>query len=123
MNRRAFLSGVTLSGLMMPWATEAQPRNGNRPRIALLLSAPRPDATPAIKAFENGLAALGYVNGKNISLTYYETNGSREQLARVAPELVRASPDVIVVWSTMGTVTIKSVTSTIPVVFINVGNP
>jgi putative ABC transport system substrate-binding protein len=61
---------------------------------------------------------LGYVEGKNLRLERRYTGGRSDQLPGAAAELVRLSPDLIVVWTPAGTVAVKDATSTIPVVFL-----
>jgi putative ABC transport system substrate-binding protein len=50
------------------------------------------------------------------------TGGRADQLAQAATELVRMSPDVIVVWSPIATAAVKNATTTIPIVFLAGGS-
>jgi putative ABC transport system substrate-binding protein len=71
MDRRAFISGITLGLLAAPLAAEGQ-QAGKIARIGLLRTGSPPD--PALGAFKEGLRELGYVEGQNIVLDvrFYE---------------------------------------------------
>jgi putative ABC transport system substrate-binding protein len=76
---------------------------------------------PMDQVFERVLRDLGYVEGKNLRLERRYTGGRSDQLPGAAAELVRLTPDLIVVWSPAATVAVKDATSTIPVVFLGGG--
>jgi hypothetical protein len=70
MERRKFMSVMTGGLLAAPLAAEAQPQGGKFHRVGTLHSASREDAVPRIAALELGLAELGYVAGRNITLMH-----------------------------------------------------
>jgi putative tryptophan/tyrosine transport system substrate-binding protein len=79
---------------------------------------------PQLEGLRQGLSELGYVEGKNITIEYRFAEGKLERLPDLAAELVRLSVDVIVAaGGTPGIVAAKNATSTIPIVFPNVGDP
>jgi putative ABC transport system substrate-binding protein len=90
------------------------------PRIGFV-AANRPD-TPSIVEFRRGLRDLGYIEGKNILIEYRSVEGVAE-LPNLVAELVRLKVDVIVVPNTPGAQAAKNATTTIPVIFINAGDP
>ena len=49
-----------------------------------------------LTAFRQGLRKLGYVEGKNIVIEERYAKGRRDRLPKLAAELVRLKPDVIV---------------------------
>jgi putative ABC transport system substrate-binding protein len=69
-----------------------------------------------LSAFREGLAALGYAEGKNLVLDVRWAEGSTKRLATLAAELVASNVDVLVTHSTLGTLTVKRATTTIPIV-------
>ncbi len=98
MDRRAFISGITLVVLAAPLAAEAQPARNVR---AVGFLGPPPSAGGLVQAFQQGLRDLGYVEGQNIRIEYRYTDvalqGHPELFPRLAAELVRLKPDVLVV--------------------------
>jgi putative ABC transport system substrate-binding protein len=55
-----------------------------------------PATDPSITSFRQGLRALGYVEGQNISLELRSSGGDNSRLPALAVELVALKPDVIV---------------------------
>ena len=87
---------LTLSLLVAPLVTAAQPV-GKMHRIGWLhpgLSRPAPH--PSLEAFRQGLRAFGSVEGQNLVMEYRFAEGSDERLADLAAELVRLNVDVMV---------------------------
>jgi putative ABC transport system substrate-binding protein len=81
------------------------------------LAALSPSAISArVEAFKQGLAELGYVEGKNIVVEYRWANGKFEQVAALAAEMVNLKPEVIVTAGPTDTRAAKQATSTIPIV-------
>jgi putative tryptophan/tyrosine transport system substrate-binding protein len=74
MDRRAFISGITLGVLAAPLAAEAQPA-GKVWRIGMLSSGSPSAAVARIDAFKQGLRDLGYVEGKNLAIEYRWAEG------------------------------------------------
>jgi putative tryptophan/tyrosine transport system substrate-binding protein len=73
--------------------------------------------------FGRELRQLGYVEGKNIALDYRYADNKLERLPALANEMVRLKVDVIVTPTTPAAVAAKNATKTIPIVFLNVGDP
>ena len=77
-----------------------------------------------LDAFREGLQKLGYVEGKNITIDYRGTTGISDQAQRgIASELVARKVDVIVASVTQKALAARSVTSTIPIVMVNIPDP
>jgi ABC-type uncharacterized transport system substrate-binding protein len=117
--RRAFLArlGDLASGsLLLPLAARAQ-QAGRVYRIGYLsLGSPAAEAT-RFDAFRAGLAALGYVEGKNLVIeTRWLEGGKYDRLAELAAQLVDLKVDVIVTYATPGVLAAKRATTTIPIV-------
>jgi putative tryptophan/tyrosine transport system substrate-binding protein len=93
------------------------------PRIGFL-NALFPTTSPArIKAFQQGLRDVGYVEGKNIVIEYRYAERKIDRLPALAAELVRLKVDVIVTSASQETRAAKVATSTIPIVMINEPDP
>jgi putative ABC transport system substrate-binding protein len=75
------------------------------------------------EALLQGLRDLGYVEGKNITIDYRWGEGKAELLPGLADELIRLKPDVIFVGAPQPTLALKKATTTIPVVFVGIGDP
>jgi putative ABC transport system substrate-binding protein len=76
-----------------------------------------------IEAFRLGLRELNYVEGKNIAIDWRSAEGKGDRLPGLAAELVRRKVDVIVTSGGAPTRAAKAVTSTIPIVLTNEGDP
>jgi len=100
----------------------AQP--GNKvPRIAMVNVQTRAILAERVEAFRNGLANLGYVEGKNIVFEYVDSGGNPNDLPAVVAQLVRRSPDVIVTGGSQATRAAKEGTSVIPIVMSQDNDP
>jgi putative ABC transport system substrate-binding protein len=121
MDRRTFVAG-TLALLAVPLHAEAQPA-AKIPRIGFLGPGPIADWSDDREAFRQGLRALGYIEGQNISIEWRFTNVGYERLPDLAAELVQLNPDVIVTVTTPAAKAAKAATTTIPIVMSGVARP
>jgi len=76
-----------------------------------------------LAAFLETFQKLGWADGRNVPIAYRWGAGDPETYKAAAAELVRSAPDVIVVASSQGLTELKRLTSTIPLVFTQVGDP
>jgi putative ABC transport system substrate-binding protein len=74
-----------------------------------------------VGCFLDGLRALGYVEGRNISVESRFTDGDYEQLPARAAELVILRPDVIYTFTAAGAAAAAKATTTIPIVVAPAG--
>lgn len=108
---------VAAATALLPFAfspTLAAAQQPAKARVAWLAVAPH----PLIEPFREGLRALGYVEGQNIEISFEDAEGRTERLDELAGELLRRSPDVIVV---SGAATMRAahrVVKSVPVVFV-----
>jgi putative ABC transport system substrate-binding protein len=110
--------------LVAPLAAQAPP-TGKVWSIGFL--GPPPSAGGLVQAFQQGLRDLGYVEGRNLRIDYRYTDvalqGHPELFPRLAAELLRLQPDVLVVSVTEAAVAAKAATRTIPIVMVSVPDP
>ena len=116
MLRREFITLIGGAAATWPFAVRAQQQSGKIARIGLLT--PKTDASvlAQISAFRQGLADLGWVEGRNIRIEHRDAEGQAERLPALAVELVGLNVDVIVTVDTPPTKAAKQATSTIPIV-------
>jgi putative ABC transport system substrate-binding protein len=118
MERREF---IKLAGLMAAWPTLARAQRMRRIGV-LTQGSIHSHPTPPFRAFLDTLHQAGWIEGANINIEWRFSEGSAEQLPRLAGELV-ASVEVIVTATTGPTLAAKQATSTIPIVFVQVADP
>jgi len=74
-------------------------------------------------AFEQGLQAFGWSQGRNITIEYRSAEGSFDRLPELCAELVSHGVDLILAVSAPETAAAEQCTSTIPIVFAIHGDP
>ena len=113
MKRRAF---ITLLGGATVWPLAARAQQaGKLPTIGFLGT----DAavfSPWTAAFAERLRALGWIDGRTITIEYRWAEGRPERYAEIAAEFVRLKVDVIVA-NGDAVPRVKQATSVIPIVF------
>jgi putative tryptophan/tyrosine transport system substrate-binding protein len=119
MERRHFLL-TSLAGLAAPLAAMAQ-QTGKVYRVGFLSAGPPPGEF--VEAFQQGLRALGYIEGLNVVIEYRSTDGSFDELSRLAAELVRLNVDVILASGAPAAFAARSATTKVPIVFVRVYDP
>ena len=121
MDRRAFIGTLAGGLLAAPRAVEAQAA-GKVWRVAVLTGGLPRSAAP-VRALEQRLADLGYVEGRNLAIDFQSAGGQNDRLPALAGELVQGRPDVLVAFSTQSALAAKNATQTIPIVLGAVGDP
>jgi putative ABC transport system substrate-binding protein len=121
MRRRDFIK--VLSGAAA-WPLAARAQTLISPTIGFLSSRSSDVDASLVTAFHQGLAANGFIDGRNVAIEFRWARGRYEQLPKLAAELV--SKPVAVLVSTGGTVSAraaKASTTTTPVVFTTADDP
>ena len=114
MDRRAFLSGITLGLLAAPLAAEGQ-QAGKVYRIGALLGLTLP-TPPGEGLWYDRMRELGWVYGQNY-VVERRTYGDRpERIPDQAAELMKSGVDVFIVSSNRHASRLQQVTRTIPIV-------
>ena len=121
MNRRRFLLTSLAGALAAPLAAEGQP-TARMFRIGFLPSGASPAHRQQLEALDEGLRALGYVQGKNIAITALWPKTPSE-LPELAALLVKQNVELIVAPSSPAVAALKRVTVTIPIVFATAADP
>ena len=116
MDRREFISALTVSLLAAPAAGEAQPA-ARLPRISVFGLTPA-NATLS-EAFKQGLGDSGYAEGRNVVIEFRDADGRPERLPELAADLVRREVDVIFVRGAGALSAAKQATSRIPTVAVD----
>src|SRR5215471_13080584 len=123
MRRREF---ITLVGGAAAWPLAARAQQDGRVRrVGMLQSGSEDDlVTQAnMAAWRQELAKLWWVEGRNLRIDLRHTHGDPDLMRAYAAELVGFDPDVISVGGQAGTRLLQRQTRTIPLVFVQVGDP
>jgi len=91
---------------------------GKIPLVGVLLVNTAADPEPARSLLQESLAALGYVEGRDLRLQFRFAEGHAEDFAALAEALVGDRPDVIVALGDAATRAAQQVTRTIPIVAV-----
>ncbi|HEX9434025.1 MAG TPA: ABC transporter substrate-binding protein [Burkholderiales bacterium] len=121
MNRRDALLALAALGA----ASAARAQSGRSRSLAVLMGYAEDDpvAQTRFAAFREGLAALGWVEGKNLKMEVRWSAGDPNQAAVFAKELVALAPDAILSNTTPVTAALQRETRSIPIVFTVVSDP
>jgi putative tryptophan/tyrosine transport system substrate-binding protein len=112
---------VALCVLLLAFSVSAEAQQPNRVLRIGLLASGVPSVYPArIAAFEEGLHDLGY---KNIIIERRYAEGRFDRLPDLAAQLVDLKVDIILATSDPSVRAGKKATQTIPIVFVNAGDP
>ena len=107
MRRREFISLLGSVAATYPLVVSAQ-QSARQRRVGILIFSE--DDKAIIRPFLQGLAALGYVDGKTVVIEYRDAEAKYERLAAMADELVRLNPDVIFSFGGEQAPTVKAAT-------------
>jgi putative tryptophan/tyrosine transport system substrate-binding protein len=116
--RRDFICLATAAGTALPFRARAA-TSGKVWRMGFLAHG----YEIFYDALFEGLAPLGYVEGKNLVVERRYAEGHSERFKEFAAEMVRLKADIIIVSTTPAALAIKSTTTEIPVVFPNAISP
>jgi putative ABC transport system substrate-binding protein len=121
MRRRNFIIGSVLS---LGLASARAQSSATLPRLGWLI--PTPPGNPQGMPFMDGLAKLGWIEGKTIQIDRRFAGDTADQLATLearAREIVALKPDVIFTSTSPAVDAVRRQAGTVPIVFIGVNNP
>ncbi len=118
---RLWLVLALLVGLAVPAAGAAQ--SLKRPARIGFFGVGRSGPSLVGQAFRQGLADLGYVEGKTIVIEWRLAEGDETRLAALVGDLVARKVDVIVAVGDQSIAAAKRATTTIPIVMANPTDP
>jgi putative ABC transport system substrate-binding protein len=122
MRRREFIAGI---GSAAVWPVVARAQQSDRVRrIGVLMLGDKndPEQKRRLTAFMQALGDLGWTNG-DLRMDVRWGGGDNNRIRAVAQELVGLRPEIILTGGLPATVAVKRETRTIPIVFVNVGDP
>ena len=122
MRRRQFITLLGGAAATWPLAARAQ-KPAKIPRIGFLGNSTATMEANLIGPLRDGLRELGYEEGRNVIIEFRWADGKYDQFPALVAELLAAKVDVIITAGTPATLAIKKATSTVPLVFIAVGDP
>jgi putative tryptophan/tyrosine transport system substrate-binding protein len=123
MRRREFIAGL---GGAVAWPAVARAQQAPRVRrVGVLLNFDENDseAQAHLSTFTEGLAELGWTDGRNIRMDVRWGAGNVDRMRMFAKELVNLQPDVILSEGTPTTAALQRETRTVPIVFAAVSDP
>ena len=121
--RREF---ITLLGGVAAWPVAARAQQPERMRRVGVLTAFAEndrDAQAYTTAFRQALEKLGWAAGRNVRIDYRWGGAEPERIRTCAIELVGLKPDVILAVTAQALQPLQQVTSSIPIVFTQMGDP
>ena len=121
--RRKFLA--TLGGAAVAWPLAARAQQVERMRrigVLMALAADDPEGQARIKVFEQGLNELGWSVDRNLRIDYRWAAGDTNRYRSYAAELLALGPDVVVAVGSAAMGPLQA-TQSVPVVFVQVGDP
>jgi putative ABC transport system substrate-binding protein len=109
------LAAILLLCVALPAAAQEA---GKAPLVGVLLINTAADPEPVASLFRNALAALGYVDGRNLRLEFHFAEGHADRFPALAAVLVRDRPAVIAALGDAAVRAAQQATATIPIVAI-----
>jgi putative ABC transport system substrate-binding protein len=124
MKRREFIT--LLGGAVAAWPLAARAQRPDRMRrLGVLMAFDEDDPGPngRLSGFTQGLAELGWTDGRNVRMDVRWAAGNVDRMRMFAKELVDLQPDVILADTTPVTAAVQRETRTIPIVLLEVSDP
>jgi ABC-type uncharacterized transport system substrate-binding protein len=123
MKRRQFITLLSGAAAAWPLAARAQQERMRRIGVLTVNAENDPEYRASIAQFVQGLASLGWTEGRNIQIDHRCAAGDVQRMHAFAKELVGLAPDVLFTSSTPTSVALWRETRVIPIVFAQVSDP
>jgi len=120
LKRREFIT--LFGGAAAAWPLAAQAQQSTMPVVGFLRSTPADPFTKLVDALRLGLSESGLVEGANVTIDYRYADNHLERLPNLAAELAHRPVNVIVA-NSLAAEAARSITSTIPIVFVTADDP
>jgi putative tryptophan/tyrosine transport system substrate-binding protein len=122
MSRRTFIAGL---GCAAAWPLVVRAQQARMRRIGVLMGYDENDQTAKayFSGFTQGLAELGWTDGRNMRMDVRWAAGDVDRMRVFAKELVGLQPDVIFASNTPVTAALQREARAIPIVFVVVSDP
>ena len=114
MRRREFVGG--LGGAVVAWPLPGRAQKSDKRLIGNLFAASMTSAAPQINAILGGLRDLGHLEGRDFDMLHSPADGAMGRLPRLAEDMIKRKPDVILANPTPAIVAARAITRTIPIV-------
>ena len=111
LRRREFIAG--LGGAAASWPLALRAQQQTKPTIGWLYT--QPGGPTNVIAFRRGLAEIGFLEGRDVTVEYHTADGHLEQLPSLAADLVRRRVAVIYASTGDAALAVKAATRNIPV--------
>jgi len=123
MRRREFITLAGGAAAAWPSLVQAQPTD--RRRVGVLQAQPESDTDFRSwrMLFAARLRELGWTDGENLRIDYRYGAGEAASIAPVAKELINLRPDALFAITALSAVVLRQYTLTIPIIFVQVGDP
>ena len=106
------------------WPPTAHAQQPALPVVGHIASSSAEVNVKRVAAFRKGLAATGFVEGRNVAIEYRWAGGREERMPELVADLIRRGVAVIATpVNIAGALAAKAATSTIPIVFSAAGDP
>jgi putative ABC transport system substrate-binding protein len=112
LRRREFIAGLGGAAAVWPLTAAGQQQ---KPIIGWLNTTPGVQLRSTIDTFRRGLADIGFLEGRDVTVEYHTAEGHLEKLPSLAADLVRRRVAVIFAQTTESALAVKAATRTIPV--------
>jgi putative tryptophan/tyrosine transport system substrate-binding protein len=122
--RREFIT--MLGGAAVAWPVVAraqQPEKMRRIGVLMNLAERDPEGQARIGALREGLAKLGWTEGRELQIEYRWFAGDPDRARAYAAELVKLKPEVIFAGATPSVAALQRETRSVPIVFAQVADP
>ena len=108
---------LALGAMLFALCASAEAQQAEKVRRIGFLGGAFPASNPARhEALRQGLRALGWVEGKNITIEFRFAEGNRDRLPKLALELARLPVDLIVTGGPAATRAVKEANITVPII-------
>jgi ABC-type uncharacterized transport system substrate-binding protein len=121
LRRREF---ITLLGGAAAWPLAARAQQPAIPLIGFLNAGTAAGYATHVTAFRQGMAGIGYVEGRNVAIEYRWAEGQYDHAQALVADLVRRQVAILCVTASTALVQVaKAATSSVPIVFVIGADP